>query len=184
MRVTLVLAFLGALVGIALWSADGAGYFIRWQELPQAPQPVTRLVASREFTLYVQGADGESFKWNGKTWTQGAAPDDLGRGWAIIKPCRRAWPEFSPLSNSPGPIIDCIQDEGVYAEFFNKHVYVLSADGNIFEWELLTHGLAQLLTLLIWPGIGCFAGIVLGLMWFWIVHTREPNNAIRSMRAG
>lgn len=151
---------LGFLAGCTVWQLDRTGYFVTWTELPPPPQVPSEFIISREFDLYIRTQDGDTLKWNNQSWGISKVPEDIDVGWNITAPCIQEWPQFSPLAHAPIGIRDCIQDEGVYAEFNNKHVYVLDIGGRIWQWELLRHGLDDLLLMVSYPCVGTLVGFV------------------------
>ncbi len=154
---------LGLLVGFAIFRSESVGYFVRWQKLPVPPSEVDRFVVSREGDLYAGSFEGEALHWDGRSWEVAEAPAGLEQGWSVIHPCRQEMPQFSPLTRPPSGVVDCIQDEGIYAEFYNKHVYALDDQGNVWQWSLLTHALGQVIRLVVYPCIGGIAGLILAL---------------------
>ena len=173
------MAILGFLAGCATWLALRSGYFVIWEALPPPPQKPLELIISREFALYISTQEGQTLLWNGSAWEASDVPKDLRDGWYIFKPCIRTWPQFSPLSNPPKGIKECIQDQGTYAEFYNKHVYVLDEEGRIWQWSHLTHGLGLLLWIMIFPCIGFFVGIIFAFVISFILRRRNRRGSIQ-----
>lgn len=167
-----VAGILAPCAGFVIFRAESVGYFIKWEQLPKAPSQVVELIASRESNLYVRAADGQTLSWDGRSWDVAQVPEGLETGWAFYKPCRQEMPQFSPLSRPPTGWVDCIQDEGVYAEFYNKHVYVLDAQGNVWQWALLTHALAQVIKLVAYPCLGGMVGLALGVAALFVMRKR------------
>lgn len=150
----------GCVIGFGIWGADHSGYFVKWEQLPAPPSNAVEFITSREFDLYVVTVDERTMHWDHSSWEVTDAPESLEEGWTVIRPCRSAWPQFWPLSHPPSDIKDCIQDQGVYAEFYNKHVYVLDEQGNIWQWELLTHAYEEIIKLVLYPCIGGISGLL------------------------
>ena len=156
----LIWLILGTLIGYAAWHTKSSGYFVQWSPIDNPPEKPTKLVASREFDLYVASNDGQVWQWNHRTWSQEPVPPDLSDNWLVHQQCSFSLPEFSPISNPPPGLSECIRDEGVYAEFSNKHLYVLDDDGQLWEWELLNHGFSVFIDLIVFVVLGAVAGLV------------------------
>ena len=139
----------------------------------------TKLVASREFDLYVASNKGQIWRWNHRKWSQDSVPPNLSENWLVLQKCSFSFPEFSPISNHPSGISECIRDEGVYAEFFNKHLYALDDQGKLWEWELLNHGFSVLIELFVFVVIG----VVAGLVGFFIVRSAHKSKIIGKDRS-
>jgi hypothetical protein len=100
-------------------------------------------------------------QWDNRAWAISDVPEGLEAEWTFVKPCSSSWPQFSPLSNAPTGIKECIQDEGIYAEFHNKHVYALDDEGGMWQWELLTHGFDVLIRMVVFTGAGSILGLLI-----------------------
>lgn len=173
-RRLLILLLLGFILGFAIWQIDRHGYFAKWENLPIPPSKPNRLIISREFDLYVEANKNVVFLWDGREWSEGTVPDDINNGWQISVPCKHTWPEFSPFSKPPKSVISCVQDEGIYAEFFNKHVYALDGHYQIWQWELLRHGFSDLLNLMKY----LLLGGVLGFVGFFVLERRNTKEQV------
>ena len=162
---TLFLSLLiSGLMGCGFSLIRSEGYFIQWQELADAPVNFVSFKASRESSLYITISNEAILIWKLDHWEEvGEIPSDINEHWNIIVPCDRKPPQFSFLTNAPQNIVDCIQDEGVYAEFYNKHVYALDEEGVIWEWHLLNHAFVVLVDFLISVFISGIVGLIIGI---------------------
>jgi hypothetical protein len=170
----------GCVLGYVIWEADHGGYFVTWEELPIPPFNAEELITSREFDLYVGTADGRSMHWDGYSWEVTEVPEGFENGWTVIRPCRSEWPQFWPLSHPPSDIKDCIQDQGMYIEGYNKHVYVLDEQGNIWQWNLLTNGLVELISLGIYPCTGGVFGLLFAAMTLLVIRLRGMRPRLKT----
>jgi hypothetical protein len=171
-RYIIIWVFFGALIGYAIWNLKSSGYFVQWMLIDNPPEKPAKLVASREFDLYLESDEGNTWHWNHRVWSQDPVPADLSDNWLVLQPCSFSVPEFSPISSPPPGISECIRDEGIYAEFSNKHLYVLDNQGQLWEWELLNHGLALFIHLFLFVLVGAFIGLIMFLIYRWIHKSR------------
>jgi hypothetical protein len=163
---TMIIGLLvGVLSGYTISSIRSEGYFIKWKNLTNVPTNFLKFEASRESALFVTTSDDKFLAWGSDHWEEvEGIPSDISDHWNIIAPCERKPPQFSFLTNAPQNVIDCIQDEGVYAEFYNKHVYALDEEGVIWEWHLLNHGFSVLANLLVSIFIFGIAGLLISII--------------------
>ncbi len=114
----------GLILGIGYWQATDLGYFEHWTQLSEKPQDV-------------QGYLGPP-----------GAPIRLLPPARITSPCDFSRPEFSPVTNPPKEIVDCVQRLDVYADGDVRVTYVIDGDGRVWKW-VLSHSLGSVAVALI-----------------------------------
>jgi hypothetical protein len=180
---TLILTtFVGLLLGFFVFWLTREGYHIKWKPIPPPPEPATELIVSREFYLYINTQSNQTYRWGSGEWVEANVPDDIYEGvdegrWIIQKPCDIGWPVFSPFASPPSRVMECIQDEAGPHSFYNKHVFALDREGNLWVWHYLVSGLGLLGVLIYWILIGSFVGFGFGTILLVIRHFRNKSAA-------
>ncbi len=161
---------IGILFALVVDRVSHKGYLVTWEYLDAAPPNTLELVASREWSLYVRTATDLIYVYDrgaGAHWRVSEVPEDIAQNWES-GPCRFTGHEFSFFSNPPDSVLDCIWDEGTYADFYNKHIYILDEKGDLWVWENLVSGMGNLMYYIALPVLGGGVGLVVV-----IVKTRE-----------
>ena len=159
------MTLLGLAAGFFVFLLDEGGFFVQWVPLPPPPEQPIELIASREFKLWVETQSRETYRWNGKEWDISEIPADIYEGWAVQKPCQENWPAFFPFSGRPTKMHQCIQDAGMGSGgFYNRHVFAFDTNGQLWEWEHITHGLSSLGAFLGYTFNGGLVGLSLAIL--------------------
>jgi hypothetical protein len=155
---SLVLVPFGIAFGLIYAEAAKDGVGLSWRQLPQPPLAQFTLTASREGSLFVTTTSGEVLQCcsgDGGRWFASSVPPDINDGWTIIHPCTQSGPEWWFISTPPTDRLDCIEDNGIHAEFGSRNVYVVDQSWRIWAWQNQRAG---------WDNIGsCLTGQLCGI---------------------
>ncbi len=182
-RVVILLACLflsvlaGGITSIVITNVDSAGYFVRWQRLPDPPAAVTSLNLSvpNEFAVpVVQLASGDyaSLPFGEDAWIIG---DSLPTGDAAA--CPRSLPALAWTTRPPAGLTGCIHYLARGDDCHVHSVFALDGDGRVWQWINTGCALATL-------GVAFFTFVASGLVYLLLFSLLALMWLRRRERAG
>ncbi len=143
-RVVVLLACLflsvlaGGVTGVVVSRIDSAGYFVRWQRLPNPPAVATSLALSvarpdRGFvTLHARLASGKSVALTPPeaVWQTSALPSEN-----VASPCAPSLPALARTTNPPNGLTGCVYHYGRGADCDQRLAVALHGDGHVWQWS-------------------------------------------------
>lgn len=147
-RVALLLAclflsiFVGGITSIIITRVDSAGYFVRWQHLPDPPAVATSLALMAEgsepnrlLTLVARLASGESAALPLRTLDESGWQPSAPASGNAASPCAPSLPALARTTNPPDGLTGCIFYFSVWADCDQRLAFALDGDGRVWQWD-------------------------------------------------
>lgn len=165
MRLLILIALtaIGLLLGLWLGDVYDNEAPQAWVRLPAPPAAVLELIPAGDPPLSIKVLDGSTYSlsnWNDPAWVEAAAPREIPETVEVQRPCDRSAPEFSPWSNPPGEITDCLQVTVNYVDGYLGYTFILDEDGYVWQTRLARNAYRSIIGQLCFPG----SGLVLGAL--------------------
>lgn len=114
-----------------------AGYFTRWQRLPDLPVTAHGLSLSKSdgrFTVHAQLSSGETYNlpFGAATWSSGDAPPAN-----IAVSCAGSLPALAWTTKPPNGLTSCIQYLSRGADCERQWAFALDGDGRPWQWAII-----------------------------------------------
>lgn len=159
MLVTIFLC--GFVISACLSYAIYSGLFTKWAELPKAPGKTLEIVGAEFGKVYINTTDGYfGCELNSKAalpcWSKIDWPISLQKD-PYLQECQKNWNLVLP---PPGKVMDQEDTRVCLTEGWNREIFVLTENGNVWLWS---HGVNALPGLLILP-FGTCLGTALFLL--------------------
>ena len=184
------LVALGAALGVlAVYAASGAGHGYReqWRPGVTAPQGAVDLLMDPDqhpdggyiLSSCVRTRDNETYKYSptDKVWEEADCVEP-GPGWTQVglayltdyaSPCKKQWPEFAFLTNTPRRVVTCVSYRLVQGQWFIRMADALDDKGQIWRWQYKGYasdiGRRLLLSTVGGGIVGSIVVLVIGTTW-------------------